>query len=159
MNDMSTPHCDDELDLSQITTYQAGVAQATTHRILQKYCDDVLGQYGITKMHWLIIGTVLDAGPAGVRLTELSETLGTTMPYITSAVNLLESKHMLTRTDDRNDSRAKKISINKTFAPKCTEIETTLRQALRQSIYARIDPTDFRTYMKVLFQLGQVGKW
>lgn len=145
-------------DLSRITTYQAGVLQASMHRMLQKQCDLILQPYGISKMHWLIIGTILDRGKDGVRLTDLSEELGTTMSYITNTVNLLESKKMLIRKDSASDSRSKLISINKSFAPKCTEIETTLRQALRKSIYAQIDPADFQIYMKVMFQLAMADK-
>jgi DNA-binding MarR family transcriptional regulator len=143
-------------DLSGLTTYQAGVAQAAIHRTLQKYCDEVLVQYGITKMHWLIIGTVMDAGDRGARLTDLSTALGTTLPYLTNAVNLLESKGMLVRASSDTDSRSKLITIHPDFAPKCAVIEATLRDALRTSIYAEIDPAEFRIYMKVLFQLGRV---
>jgi DNA-binding MarR family transcriptional regulator len=142
-------------DLSKITTYQAGVMQASMHRKLQKYCDRVLKPHGLTKMQWLIIGTVLDAGKEGVRLTELSEKLNTTMSYITNAVNLLESRKILSRQDSSIDSRSKLISIDKTFAPKCAEIERRLRDALRSSIYAHVDPDEFRTYMKVLYQLSE----
>ncbi len=56
------PH---NFDLSDITTYQAGVAQAAMHRLLQKECDEYLHQFGISKMHWLIIGMVLDEGKNG----------------------------------------------------------------------------------------------
>lgn len=145
-------------DLSNITTYQAGVQQASMHRILQKHCDAILKPYGISKMHWLIIGTVLDSGEAGVRLTELAESLNTTMSYITNAVNLLESRSMLIRSDSSTDSRSKLISINPSFIPKCTEIENTLRIGLRNSIYANVDPKDFLIYMKVMYQLSLVDK-
>lgn len=141
-------------DLSSITTYQAGVLQASMHRMIQQTCDKVLKPYGISKMHWLIIGTVLDSGKQGIRLTELSEELNTTMPYITTAVNILESKRMLTRKGNTADSRSKQILINKAFAPKCTKIEASLREALRKSIYAKIDPADFQIYMKVMLQLA-----
>ena len=143
-------------DLSAITTYQAGVMQAATHRILQKHCDGILKQYGISKMQWLLIGTVLDAGENGVRLTDLSETISTTLPFVTTAVNILESKGMLVRKDNGADSRSKLISINPFFAPKCVEIEDTLRAALRTSIYAKVDPVEFRVYMKVMYHLAHV---
>ena len=156
MEEKSTKASVNSGDLSVITTYQAGVAQSSAHRVLQKYCDEVLSRYGITKMHWLIIGTVLDAGEAGVRLTDLTDKLGTTMPYLTTTVNLLESKGMLQRTGHKSDSRSKVITINEDFAPKCDEIELTLRNALRQSVYADINPAEFRIYMKVLFQLGEI---
>lgn len=142
-------------DLPDITTYQAGVLQAKMHRTLQKQCDSILQVFGISKMHWLIIGTVLDSGKEGVRLTELSETLGTTMSYITSAINLLEVKGIVTRKDSDTDSRSKLISINKKFVPQCAEIEATLRTGLRKTIYAKVNAEDFKTYMKVLYQLTE----
>ena len=143
-------------DLSSITTYQAGVMQASTHRLLQKHCDAILKPYAMTKMQWLIIGSVLDAGEGGIRVTDLAEKLSTTLSYLTNAINLLESKGMLMRLSNEADSRSKMVSIDPDFAPKCPEIELTLRNALRKSIYAQVDPQDFRTYMKVLHQLSNV---
>ena len=140
--------------ISNITTYQAGIMQATMNRSLQKEYDIVLKPYGITKMHWLIIGTVLDAGSLGIRLSELSQVLNTTMSYVTTAVNLMESKGMIVRTDSEFDSRSKLISINKSFVPKCAEIETSLRNSLRKTIYAKIDSAEFKIYIKVMHQLS-----
>jgi DNA-binding MarR family transcriptional regulator len=128
--------------------------QATMNRALQKEYDTVLKPYGITKMHWLIIGTVLDAGREGIRLTELSQVINTTMSYVTTAVNLMESKGMIVRTDSEFDSRSKMISINESFAPKCAEIEASLRDSLRKTIYAKIDSIEFKIYMKVMHQLS-----
>ena len=145
-------------DLTKITTYQAGVQQASMHRTLQKHCDSILKPYGISKMHWLIIGTVLDSGEKGVRLTDLAVTLNTTMSYITNAVNLLESKEMLVRKDSSTDNRSKLISISQGFIPLCADIESTLREGLRRSIYASVDPAEFRVYMKVMYQLSLVDK-
>ena len=154
MIDKSTKSYLEAGDLSHITTYQAGIIQASVHRTLQKYSDQVLSQYGITKMHWLIIGTVLDAGENGIRLTELAELLGTTMGYITNSVNLLESRGFLVRKDNSKDNRSKRIFIESEFAPKCQEIENALRNALRQKVYSHVDPIEFRTYIKVLYQLA-----
>lgn len=143
--------------LSNITTYQAGVAQAHAHRILQKVSDEALLPYGVSKMQWLIIGTVLDAGENGIRLTDLAEIMGTKLPYITNMVNLLESKGMLSRQDSDSDGRSKFIVIDDGFAPMCTKIEHALRDALRRSIYAHIDQDEFKIYMKVMYQLSELG--
>lgn len=144
--------------LREVTTYQAGVAQAAAHRMLQKYCDAILKPYGITKMQWLIIGTVLDAGAAGIRISNLAATLGTTMPYMTTSVNMLELKGILDRSDNKRDSRSKLVTVTDSFAAQCDVIERTLREGLRKTIYANIDPAEFRIYMKVLFQLHTIVK-
>ena len=143
-------------DLSSITTYQAGAMQSTAHRILQKHCDAVLKEYGVSKMQWLIIGTVLDAGKRGARITELSEKLGTTLPYLTTTINILESKHMVRRIENKQDNRSKLITVDPAFVPQCEEIEMVLRRTLRETVYAHIDPIEFRTYIKVLTQLSDI---
>ena len=142
--------------LSEITTYQAGAAQATMHRLLQKYCDEILKPFGITKMQWLIIGNVLDGSKAGVRISDIARNLGTTIPYMTTSINLLESKGFLTRTDNSNDSRSKLITVTPTFAKQCPEIEATLRAGLRKTIYSQVAQDEFAVYMKVLYELTSV---
>lgn len=139
--------------LQDITTYQAGIAQASAHRLLQKVCDNILKPYGLTKMQWLIIGAVLDAGRQGIRITNLTERIGTTMPYMTTSVNLLESKGILRRAANAGDNRSKVVTLADEFSGKCDEIEQALRAGLRKTIYRDIDPTEFRTYLRVLFQL------
>lgn len=142
--------------LQGVTTYQAGIAQAAAHRTLQKYCDQILKPYGITKMQWLIIGTVVDADSSGVRISNLADTLGTTMPYMTTSVNVLELKGILVRRNNKQDSRSKLVSVSEDFSHKCEEIEWTLRDGLRSTIYADISPAEFLVYMKVLYQLRRI---
>lgn len=142
--------------LTSITTYQAGVGQASAHRNLQRICDEILRPFNITKMQWLIIGATLAAGKSGMRLTDLANELGTTMSYITREVNLLAAKGILVRSGHTVDHRSKLIFVANSYIKECSKIEATLRKGLRKSIYSDIDPTEFRVYLKVLFQLGQV---
>lgn len=146
----------DNIDLSKITTYQAGATQAYMHRKLQKICDVILKPYGITKMQWLIIGHVLDAQKDGVRISDLAEKLGTTMSYLTNSVNLLESRGILERRDNSSDTRSRLIVVSQEYAPICKEIEATLRDGLRKTIYAKVDPKEFGVYIKVMNQLAAV---
>lgn len=139
-----------------ITTYQAGIMQATANRSLQKQSDRILKEYGITKTQWLIIGTIDDAGGNGIRLTELTNILDTTMSYLTNTINLLESKGILSRVCHESDSRAKMITINENYQTKCNAIEKKLRDGLRESIYSKIDAKEFAIYMKVMSQLGTI---
>lgn len=156
MQHNSLDHYYEHGDLGHITTYQVGALQASINRILQKHSDAILKPYGISKMQWLIIGTVLDSGEGGIRLTDLAKLLDTTMSYITTAVNLLESKGMLSRRENEHDSRSKYITINSSFKAKCEDIEHVMRESLRNTIYAHIEPAEFRVYIKVLYQLSKV---
>lgn len=157
MASKSTPNQPTSFNLRNITTYQAGAAQASVHRSLQKHCDDILKPYGITKMHWLIIGSIIDSGEQGARITDIAKKLDTTLPYLTNTLNILEAKQIITRASNQGDSRSKLVKIDPTFMPQCAEIETTLRTRLRESIYAQVDPAEFLIYMKVLHQLANIG--
>lgn len=154
---LSTPKLTDPMDLSTTTTYHAGIIQATANRILQQFSENVLGPYGISKMQWLIIGTVLDHRSTGVRITDLAQLLDTNKPYMTNTVNLLESKHILKRMENSVDSRSRLITVDPRFVPQCKKIEAALRDALRASIYSQVDPKEFRIYMKVLSKLAEIN--
>lgn len=144
------------MDLSKVTTYQAGASQAHMNRKLQKACDIILKPYGMTKMQWFVIGHVLDAGQDGIRISDLAEKLGTTMSYLTTSVNYLESRGILDRRDHSSDTRSRLVVINDGYRPICQEIETTLRDGLRKTIYATVSPKDFVIYIKVMNLLSAV---
>ncbi len=144
------------MDISKITTYQSGVVQASAYRNLNKHFSDLLKEYDLTCMQWFVVGTVLDAGPDGIKLSELARKMQTGLPFITNIINLLASKDMVERRDDALDNRAKYVSIVPSFVPECQKIEERLRERLRSSIYANITPEELRTYIKVLYQLTKI---
>lgn len=145
------------MDLSKITTYQAGIVQAAANRLLQKHCDEILEPYGITKMQWIIIGATLDYGKNGVRISDLAKKLGTTLPYMTKLIKPLQIKGILQVNVNEKDNRSKIVIVAPEFAKKCPEIEQTLRDGLRNSIYANTNPGEFQTYIKVLYELAAIN--
>lgn len=157
MTSKSTENILQSGDLSTTTTYKVGVLEATVHRNLQKYCELVLKQYDLTKMQWMLIGTVLEHGGKGTRLSDLAKELGTTISYITVSVNLLTSRGILQRVENTTDSRSVLVSVTATYQKTCDEIEQNLRQALRDKVYQHVNPEDLRTYLKVMFQLSAIN--
>lgn len=146
----------DNFSLRTITTYQAGTAQATMHRLLQQKSEEFLKPFGITKMQWLILGNILDAGSEGIRISDLADKLGTTKPYLTTTLKILGVKGYVVRSNNKNDSRSRLVRINPDHIKTCKEIEQVLRDGLRRTIYDKIDPDDFMHYMKVMYQLSRI---
>lgn len=144
-------------DLSKITTYQSGVIQSAAHRNLKKVTDDALAEHKISTMQWFIIGIVYDSGDNGIRITELAKQVGTTLGFLTNAINLLESRKILIRVGDTEDSRAKLVCVAPSYRNKCRTIEEDLRNKLRKSIYSQISYDDLRTYIKVLHKFANLG--
>ncbi len=146
-----------EMDISTVTTYQSGVAQASAFRNLNKHFAILLKEYDLTCMQWFVVGTILDAGEHGIKLTDLARHLQTGLPFITNIINLLESKNMVMRRDSEKDSRTKFVSIVPEFIPSCQAIEKRLREKLRKSIYENITPEELRIYIKDLYHLSKLS--
>lgn len=154
MEPKSTPKSVKKKKYAAMSTYNAGVLQASVNRSIQKHCDAILKPYGISKAQWLLIGTVYDHADKGMRISDLAVRLGTTLAYLTNTINLLESKKILKRTGKEGDNRAKLVTVHPKFASKCDEIEEVLRKGLRKKVYSQVSQEDFETYMKVLNQLS-----
>lgn len=147
-------------DISQITTYDSGVMQATAHRILTRINSDFLSQYGLTSTQWFVIGYVYEAGPEGIRLNDLMRTLDTTMPFITNIINLLESKDILHKISSADDSRIKIARLNPAYEARVEEIEQGLREELRARLYREDNITreELSNYIAVLYKIAQSNK-
>lgn len=149
-----------ENDISNITTYESGVMQSTAHRILGRINAKYLSQYELTAMQWFVIGFVYDAGKKGMRIGDLMRKLDTTMPFITTIVNLLESRNILTKVNDTTDSRVKIVRIHPDYIAKVSEIEAGLRDELRLQLYRSdsISRDELSTYITVLYKIALSSK-
>lgn len=147
-------------DISQITTYESGAVQSSAHRILTRIKSDFLSQYNLTSTQWFVIGFAYEAGEKGVRLSDLMRTLDTSMPFITNIVNLLESKKILQKMSDVNDSRVKIAKLNPKYQSTVEEIESGLRDELRVRLYDKehITREELSTYITVLYKIAQSDK-
>lgn len=148
-----------EKDMSLITTYQSGIAQSSAHRVINRVVSDYLIRYDITAMQWFIIGYVHDAGETGVTLTELGNVLGTSFPYTTNTINLLESKGIISKKVHDRDSRTKVVTVNKEHEDMVNDIEDGLREELRKTLYNNdnISREELQTYIKVLYKIIAAG--
>jgi DNA-binding MarR family transcriptional regulator len=147
-------------DISQISTYQSGVMQATANRILGRINADFLDMYSLTPTQWFIIGYAYDAGPSGVPLSNLKSSLDTSMPFITNSVNQLEAKGILQKVSHADDNRVKIAILNPQYKKTVLEIESGLRDELRRKLYAAsgITRQELSDYIAVLTKITRTNK-
>lgn len=145
----------DRLDLGAISTYKAGVLQSQAHRKLKKAMADFLKPHNLTMMEWFTLGLIKDAGEHGIRMSDLSNELQTTLPYTTNLINHLSSKGFVSRRADESDSRSKLLTLTPNVSDTCDKIEISLRENMRKLIYSNISPDDLSTYIKVLYKIAE----
>ncbi len=144
------------MDITQTTTYRSGIALAAAHRSITRVVSDYLLQYELTAMQWFIIGYVYDHGKEGLRLTDLTNVLHTTLPYTTTTINLLESKGIVLKKGHSTDNRTKLVSINPSFHKTIDVIEKGLRKELREKLYNadNVSRDELETYITVLHKIA-----
>lgn len=144
-----------EIDISQVATYQSGIIQASAHRVINRLVSDYLLKHGLTAMQWFAIGTIYDAGDQGIRLSDLTRKLSTTLPYVTNMVALLESKGIVRKIAHSGDSRIKLVSIVPKYKRTVDNIERELRDHMRENLYDMdgITRQELQTYISVLYKI------
>ncbi len=144
-----------QTDISQIATYQSGIAQASAHRIINRIVSDYLLKHGLTAMQWFALGTIYDAGNEGIRLSDLTRKLSTTLPYVTNMVALLESKGMIRKISHSGDSRIKLVSVAPKYKRTVESIERELRDHMRTALYETdgISRDELQAYIAVLYKI------
>lgn len=142
-------------DISQITTYQSGIIQAKAHRLLSKYKAEVLQAYDLTIAQWYVVGLAHDAGDEGVRLTDLTEQLGTSLPFITTTINQLELKGIVTKGHQKGDNRVRIVRLNPGYTKTVSEIEESMRTMLRKELYRNdnVSRQELSDYISVLYKI------
>lgn len=140
--------------LAELPTYTAGIAQASANRLLKKFTEDCVTEHGITMMQWYILGALYEAGEQGFSVSQLAQLLDTTIPYITTSINLLESRGFVTRSASTQDSRVKRVHIKKDHIAMVQLIERDMRTKMRAVLYSDIEPDELLTYIKVLYKLN-----
>ncbi len=142
--------------LADVTTYQSGVAQARAFRIVKSHTAHFLKDYNLTCMQWFTIGTILDAGSNGIRISDLAKKLDTTLAYMTNTINFLESRGILLKVAHTYDARTKLVSVKPTYHKTCHKIEHALRLRLREVLYENLNHDELEVYVGVLYKLGQL---
>ena len=142
-------------DISKIPTYQANVYQSRANRTFKRLKNKILRKYGLSLTQWTVLGFIYEGGREGVRTSDLAASLNTSQAFITNAVNGLEDKGLVRRTDHSTDARAKMVMLapgQRTFVKK---IESSLRKELRETVYSKISRKDLNTYVKVLKEFAE----
>lgn len=111
----------------QITTYQAVISQARAYRALRTFLSLVLAKHDLTMTEWLLLGTLVDEGRQGLRISDLANTLGVELPVVTNLTNKAVASGYVVRSVDPADKRAKRVVATKEFGEMACDIEGELR--------------------------------
>lgn len=144
------------MDLSNMPTYHAGIAQSKAHRSLGVLVSGLLKKHQLTMLQWFMLGLIYDAGKKGVRVTDIAKQLDTTKAFVTKHLNILEDNGLITRSVGFKDTRSRIVRLTDETRPKVLKIERELREDMRSSIYQKIKPEELQVYIKVLTQLSMI---
>jgi DNA-binding MarR family transcriptional regulator len=114
---------------------------------------ETLKKHNLTLTEWLLIGSVIDSGKAGLRVSELADNLGVEMPVITNLANRAVDSGWVTRTTDSMDKRSKRIVATKTGNEKAMIIENELNSETAGWLLD-LSPEMIKGYLHVVEELS-----
>ena len=138
----------------QITTYQTVIAQARAYRKVRSFMDKTLSPYDLTITEWLIIGTAIDAGPTGIRISDIAKKLGVEMPVVTNLVHKATSTRWLRRIEDPEDKRARRVVMTHAGLEKACDIEGELKKATAPWLKG-ISKDSLKGFFEVISELNE----
>jgi DNA-binding MarR family transcriptional regulator len=145
------------MNTTDMPTYQAVILQSRAQRAIKASLTSALRAHGITMMQWSIIGLIADAGKNGLRISDAAHSLDTSLAFITTSVNVLEAKGFVHRTGHVHDNRAKMVSINPEFMSKIADIEASLKNEQRQTVYKDIADSELASYFTALRHIARTA--
>lgn len=139
----------------QITTYQTVISQARAFRKVRKFMDLTLNPYNLTITEWLIIGSTIDAGPTGIRISDLAKTLGVEMPVVTNLVHKATNAQWLRRIEDPVDKRARRVVVTHAGLERAYGIEGDIKKATAPWLQG-IEPEELKGFYRVIAVLADI---
>lgn len=136
-----------KIDPTNLRAYSTGLLQGTAYNNLHSYLTQTILPFKLSIPEWKFLGQLHEHGQ--MRLAELAEYLSYDPPQVTKLAKGLEKKGYAKRTQDRDDERAKLISITKKGSDLIEKIEPEVKKALA-IILKDVTPNELRIYLKVL---------
>jgi len=133
--------------------YQACLLHTRTDRALRAVVSSHLKKFGVTRMEWLLLASIKEALTEGAGMTTLAVALDVSLPQITALSVNLQRNGLIRQQADPNDRRAKIILVTQKGSKLITNIEVSMRSALKDWL-AGIPMPQLEAYMNTVQQLA-----
>lgn len=140
-----------------LTTYAMGLLQAKAYRVLKNQTTEALKDFGISTIEWALLGLLYD-NKEGLSFIMLATLLGVEAPFVTAMVHSLEKNNLVMRKSDKNDKRAKIVSLTAAGKNNIPKIEERVRQSSK-FLLEHLSMSDILAYKKVLKTIIQNAEW
>lgn len=145
-----------EQTLEGLNIHELSMAQMRVSRITEQFNQKLVKRYGVTPIEWLVLSSIAEHSPDGIRVTDLAGVFDVKTTYITSVLNGLRAKSCIDTRFDPNDARVRLAVVTKTGAKQLSHIEQTARQVIVERLGGVIPARDFERYATVLIRLAKL---
>jgi DNA-binding MarR family transcriptional regulator len=120
------------MSISNITTYQIGLAQVQAYRRLQDLFRIGLLPFGLTIPEWTLLGVVFDAEE--LTLSQITALLKSKASHPTVLVDALVGRGLLDRRSDSFDRRSRLVTLTPKGKQMVPQIEKHVRAHLSHEL-------------------------
>ncbi len=136
--------------------YRIGIIQSRAARNISELREAVLKGYGLTSPEWFVLGYVQSqTSKGGIRVGDIATMLDVQSTYITGILRRLEDKDLVRWVTDREDRRARIITVTKKGeAVASAAVEDLTKQD--EALFGKATDANIRGYLHVLELLARM---
>ena len=135
--------------------YQACLFHSRAERYLKGLVSTHLGEWGITRMEWLVLATVNDTSrhEEGHTMGEIARILDIRLSQLTSLVNRLNHAGYISQLISEKDKRTKYVRTTLKGSSLIEGIDIAMRTAIKDWL-SNIRQDQLASYMQTVIELG-----
>lgn len=136
-----------------IPTYLSGALFMKAYRLLRLNVTGCLSQFGINPTSWVLLGIIRETKD-GIRLAEVANIMNVKAPLVTTLVQDLIAKELITLLPHHTDKRVKLLLLTSTGKTYMKKVEAALEQSLKGILAGTtdVDLAGFETVLEAIIR-------
>lgn len=135
--------------------HELSMAQMFMARNTNTFHQNVLKEYELSSIQWLVLGVIADAtANGGIRVTDLATSFDVKTTYITSVLNSLRAKKYVETRYDPQDARVRLAIITPNGAKQVTSIEAHMQKEIARLLNGIVSAQELEQFINMLQKLA-----
>lgn len=135
------------IDPEHLHAFSVGLLQGKAYRILAMHLNRKLSSYDLTIPEWKLLGQLYEHSE--MSLADLADRLSVEPPLVTSLIDRLEKKDLVTRTLHKTDKRVKVVRATEKGMKLIPDVEKAVKNAMKNLLNG-VSKKDALAYIRVL---------
>lgn len=117
--------------LDDIKMYETCLVHTRADRVLRTITNNLLAEFNITMMEWLLLGVVSEANRSGITLSDIAKRLDVSQPQVTALMDKVVTQRLVRQKVHKQDRRSRTAVLTIKGKRLLDNIETSFKEFMK----------------------------